>query len=176
MIKILTLGVVCTTVGSLLLALAPAGDEKPARKTASPLVADGKLQSLAWLSGEWRGKAGDTDVVEWHSDPSGGMIVMATKEMSGGKVSLFDFGVVSERAEGIAFVPYPYGKASVPFLLEGYDAKVQRARFENAKHDFPKSFTFERTSPTELSIVLEGDEGGQATRVDYKLKLAATKQ
>src|SRR5436190_7016362 len=119
MIKVLVALASLTTAVSFL-ALQKAGDEKPAPKP-SALVVDGKLKELAWLAGEWRGKAGDSDVVSWNSDPAGGMIVMATKEMESGKVSLFDFGVVSERADGIAFVPYPFGKASVPFLLEGHD-------------------------------------------------------
>jgi hypothetical protein len=137
--------------------------------------AESPLASLGWLAGEWRGKAESADVVSWHSDPDGGMIVMATKELTNGKVSLFDFGIVSERNGKAAFVPYPYGKPSVAFLLEGHDPKVQRARFANADHDFPKSFLFERKSADELSIVLEGDEGGKPTKVEYALKLVRTK-
>lgn len=179
MIKILTAVIVCTTAAGL--AFTPqssAGDEKekPKPTATAPLVVDGKLKELAWLAGEWRGKAGDTEVVTWHSDPTGGMIVMATKEIEGGKVSLFDFGVVSERAEAIAFVPYPFGKPSVPFLLEGHDPQSKRARFVNAKHDFPQSFTFERTAANELTIALDGEEGGQARHIDYKLTLATSKQ
>ena len=139
--------------------------QEPEPKPAS----DGALQALAWLAGEWRGKAGETDVVSWHSDPAGGMIVMATKEIEDGKVSLFDFGVVSERNGHVGFVPYPYGKASVAFLLEDFDPARERALFANREHDFPKSFLFERKGDDALAIVLEGDEGGQHSKVEYAL-------
>lgn len=165
--------VACLATSAAIPLLHALEDAKPAgpKASKSSLVADGRLQELAWLAGEWRGKAGDTDVVEWHSDPKGGMIVMATKELSGGKASLFDFGVISERAEAIAFVPYPYGKPSVPFLLEGHDPKVKRARFVNAAHDFPQSFTFTRDEKDGLTIVLEGVEKGEARRIEYTLAL-----
>lgn len=159
MVKILT------TVGAALVLLLSVQERAPAEKKAID------LQTLGWLAGEWRGKAGTADVVSWHSDPAGGMIVMATKELEGGKLSLFDFGVVSERQGKVGYVPYPYGKPSVVFLLEDYDPEVRKARFVNAKHDFPKSFLFERRGKDELAIVLEGDEGGKPTRVEYALAL-----
>lgn len=137
--------------------------------------ADSPLTSLGWLAGEWRGKAEGADVVSWHSDPDGGTIVMASKELQGGKLSLFDFGVVRERDGNVAYVPYPYGKPSVAFLLEGHDPKVARARFVNASHDFPKVFVFERKGGDELAITLEGDQGGRSTRVEYTLKRVKSK-
>lgn len=140
------------------------------RPAPPPATLGGELAALSWLAGEWRGKAGATDVVSWHSGPEGGMIVMATKELTDGKVSLFDFGVVTAKETQVAFIPYPYGKPSVAFLLTGFDPKVERAVFENAQHDFPKRFVFERTPERSLRITLTGDEGGEATTVGYELK------
>jgi hypothetical protein len=130
------------------------------------------LDSLAWLAGEWRGRAGNADIVSWHSDPAGGTIVMASKELENGKVNLFDFGVVSAKNGKVGYVPYPYGKPSVTFLLVDHDPKVEKAVFANDEHDFPKRFTFERKSPDSLAITLTGDQGGQPMTVDYELKLA----
>src|SRR6185503_14532164 len=101
----------------------------PRSQSPSPKPAN-ELAGLAWLAGEWRGKVGDTDVVEWHSDPDGGAIVMASKELTGGKVSLFDFGIVTAKDGKIAFTPYPNGKSSVAFSLAGFDPQVERATFE----------------------------------------------
>ena len=159
MIKLNTL-----LVASVLLVSGPAP-----RQSAPATVSGGELSALAWLAGEWRGKAGDTDVVSWHSDPNGGMIVMATKELTNGKVSLFDFGIVSAKNDKVAYVPYPYGKPSVPFLLTDFDPTVERAAFVNEQHDFPKRFVFEKTKDARLRITLTGDEGGQATTVEYEL-------
>ncbi len=39
------------------------------------------------------------------SDPAGGMILMATKDLKDGELMLFDFGVVSARETAVAFVP-----------------------------------------------------------------------
>ncbi len=155
-------------LGTSLLVVAASIQDSP-----KPSVPANEMAALRWLAGEWRGKVGPADVVSWHSDPDGGMIVMATKELTGGKVSLFDFGVVTAKeGQGIAFVPYPYGKPSVPFLLTGFDPRVERASFENAQHDFPKKFLFERTAAGNLKIVLTGDEQGQPMTVEYELKRA----
>lgn len=139
------------------------------QQSPPPASSGGELAALSWLAGEWRGKAGDTDVVSWHSDPDGGMIVMATKELTDGKVSLFDFGVVTAKHDKVAFVPYPYGKPSVAFLLTDFDPKLERAAFVNEQHDFPKRFVFERTSQGSLRITLTGDERGRPTTVEYEL-------
>jgi hypothetical protein len=67
----------------LLLLLAPSraphAQQQPAPQQATMPRATAQLQSLGWLAGEWRGKQGDTDVLQYHSDPAGGAIVMASK-------------------------------------------------------------------------------------------------
>jgi hypothetical protein len=145
---------------------APLQDPKPAA-AAAPV-----LPALAWMAGEWRGKVDGADVVEWHSDPAGGTIVMASKELRDGRTSLFDFGLIRETDAGVAFVPYPHGKPSKAFLLSGFDAKVQSARFSNEKHDFPRHFVFAREGD-KLTITLTGDEGGKPMHIEYALDLAA---
>jgi hypothetical protein len=138
-------------------------------RAAPPPAAD--LASLAWLAGEWRGRVGEAEVVSWHSDPSGGAIVMASKEIEGGHLTLFDFGLVREGDGQVAYQPFPFGKPGPAFLLEAPQAGVQRAVFANAAHDFPQRFTFERKGDT-LAIVLEGDQGEGPMSVAYELKLA----
>jgi hypothetical protein len=132
------------------------------------------LVALSWLAGEWHGRVGEQDVVSWHSGPEGGMIVMATKEVKDGELTLYDFGVISARETSITYVPYPYGKPSVPFLLTDFDPAVQRAVFVNEEHDFPKRFAWERTAGNALRITLTGDEGGEPLQVVYELALAAS--
>jgi len=161
--KLLLTGVVAallaTGVSSLIPVRAPAaGDALPA---------------LAWLAGEWRGTVGEAEVVSWHSDPAGGMIVMASKEVKGGHASLFDFGVISERGDQVGYVPYPYGKPSVAFLLTGFDPAVRRAEFVNEVHDFPQRFVFELTAEGRLRITLTGDQDGHAAQMSYELARVA---
>src|SRR5688572_12610386 len=150
---------------------APPQDPAP----APPPPPEQAIASLGWLAGEWRGKAGDAEVVSWHSDPRGGAIAMATKELTGGKLSLFDFGIVLAKDGTVGFTPFPFGKASRTFRLTNFDPKKERALFANEQHDFPKRFLFERTAPDTLRITLTGDERGKPTRVEYELKLAAAK-
>ncbi len=148
--------------------LPTAQEPAPSTKPPAPLAA------LAWLAGEWRGKLDGADVVEWHSDPAGGAIVMASKELKSGKAPFFDFGLIAEKDGKVTFVPYPKGKASVPFVLTGFEAKVQSATFVNEQHDFPKKFVFARKGDA-LTITLTGDEGGKPTTVVYELKLAGAR-
>lgn len=147
-----------------------------ARSTpASTAGGDPSLAQLAWLAGEWRGTVDGAEVVSWHSDPSGGMIVMASKEVRNGKASMFDFGIVSSRNDQVGYVPYPYGKPSVAFQMTESDAKARRVTFANEEHDFPQRFVFERGADDVLSITLSGGEGEQAQTVVYQLRLAGAK-
>ena len=152
----------------LLLALLPALSLPP----AAPPPGD-ELAALAWLAGEWRGRAGAAEVVAWHSDPAGGVLVMASKELEGGHVTLFDFGLVRAQGEDVAYVPYPFGKPGPAFRLTGWQPGVQRAVFVNEAHDFPRRFTYEREGDA-LTIVLEGDQGQGPMTVDYTLHLAGS--
>ncbi len=160
-------------VAAALLAIGASAALPVGTQSAAPEAAE-ILPGLAWLAGEWRGTVDGAEVVSWHSDPSGGMIVMAGKEVQDGHVRLFDFGVVSERDGHVGYVPHPFGKPSVAFLLTGFDPALKRAAFVNEAHDFPKRFVFELTEAGALRITLTGDEGGQAMEVAYELKPAGT--
>ena len=142
-------------------------------KPPAPKPATGKVADLAWMAGEWRGKVGDADTVQWHSDPQGDRIAMASKDMPPGLPASFDFGLISERNGAVAFVPFPGGKPGPAFRMTECDGKTQRVVFANDKHDFPKQFVYQRKGNA-MTITLTGDEAGKPTTIIYDLKLAAT--
>jgi len=129
------------------------------RATMEPRLAD-----LTWLAGMWKGSDGQSDWESCYTSPEGGQVVGASKEMRGGRVVMTDFEHFYEKDGELRMTPFPFGNRSVEFTLTSFDADARKAVFENPEHDFPKSFVYHRTGETTLSIVLEGDMGGQEAR------------
>ena len=76
------------------------------------------------------------------------------------------FETFEVRGSDIFMTPYPGGKKSVSFRLEGHDPAKQSAKFVNADHDFPKALLYERVGEDRLQISLFGDGPSAAVTFD----------
>ena len=156
----------------LILALRAApgpGETVPAPVQAPPVVhvADGErldgeptVADLGFLSGQWTGREGESRWESSYSSTTGGQIVASSKEMKGGEVVMIDFEHFYERDGRLRLRPYPFGEASVEFTLTDFDGAARKAVFENPENDFPRRFTYQRVSESQLHITLVGDMGG----------------
>jgi len=137
------------------------------------LFAEGTLLSdLGWLAGHWIGSTESGTVYESHySDPTGGLIVSAHKEIRNGRAVSADFEMFFVKDGRIVFHPSPNGRKSEhSFPLVDYDALARRAVFENREHDFPQVFIYEQSAPDQLRITLEGPGKGRETkRITFNL-------
>ncbi len=133
---------------------------------AESVSAHERLKSLAWLEGTWHGKVGGSDYEAVYSSPKGGTIVSASKQSQGDRTQMFDFETFEVRGSDIFMTPYPGGKKSVSFRLEGHDPAKQSAKFVNADHDFPKALLYERVGEDRLQISLFGDGPSAAVTFD----------
>jgi hypothetical protein len=133
------------------------------------------IAALGWLEGSWR--SADEKGTVWeacYSSPEGGEIVSATKQIKGGKVTLYDFERFREVDGKVVLTPFPHGRASVDFTMAETpsrpgDPAPKRAIFVNLEHDFPQRMKYELTADGRLEITLVADKDGH--HVGFKLNL-----
>lgn len=131
------------------------------------------LSDLGWLAGHWIGTSEGGVVYESHySDPTGGLIVSAHKELRNGRAVSADFEMFFVKDGRIIFHPSPNGRKSEhSFPLAGYDALARRAVFENRDNDFPQVFIFEQPATDALRITLEGPgKDGEVKRIVFEMR------
>jgi hypothetical protein len=138
-------------------------ESEPAAPVLAPVQ---QVESLAWLTGHWRGKSGPNDYETVYTSATGGQIAGASKEFNSKRIVMFDFELIFARGNDVFLVPWPYGKRSKQFKLTAYDPTKKRARFENAEHDFPKVFDYALGKDGRLTIHLSGEMGGKEAAVD----------
>jgi len=136
---------------------------------AASVSAQDRLKSLAWLEGSWRGEVGGSAYEAVYSSPNGGTIVSASKQTQGDRTQMFDFETFEVKGSDVFMTPYPGGKKSVSFRLEGHDPAKRSAKFVNADHDFPKALLCERVDGERRRIHLFGD--GPDAAVTFELRL-----
>ena len=133
------------------------------------------LSDLGWLAGHWIGSSEGGVVYESHySDPTGGLIVSAHKEIRKGRAVSADFEMFFEKDGRVIFHPSPNGnKSEHSFPLVSYDALARRAVFENREHDFPQVFIYEQPTLDVLRITLEGPgKDGNPKRIVFEMRRA----
>lgn len=136
-----------------------------------------KIDSLAFLAGNWRGTNSEGGVAdEIYSAPEGGMIVGVGREFDKGRCVFYDLEVFAETKDGIVLTPHPNGKKSPrSFPLVAAESTASKAVFENKEHDFPKRFVWELTPTGELRITLSGERKGQPHTEVFTLRKMGTK-
>ncbi|MBS0658258.1 MAG: hypothetical protein JSR82_08440 [Verrucomicrobia bacterium] len=138
-----------------------------------------KLDSLAFLAGQWRGTTNEgRQADEIYSTPEGGMIVGIGREFDAtGKCVFYDLEVFVETPKGLVFRPSPMGKAvPIEFPLVAAESGPNKAVFVNEKNDFPKRLVWELVAPDEMRITLTGAQKGQPVTAIYQLKRVGTTQ
>lgn len=146
-----------------------------------PVVASAqpKIESLAFLAGQWRGTNQEGRVAdEIYAAPEGGLIVGFGREFDAtGKCVFYDLEVFAETPTGLVFQPHPMGRpARVDFPLVAAESGPNKAVFANEKNDFPKRFVWELTGPDELRITLTGERKGKPYTEVFRLKRVGTTQ
>ena len=131
------------------------------------------VAQLGFMSGLWRGTSSSgAQAEELISKPEGGVMLSAGREFENGKCTFYDLVVFTEKDGVVTLIPHPMGRKSADvFPLVKFEGAVNRATFENLKHDFPKTFVYELVTPDHLRITLSGDQKGKPATEVYDLKL-----
>ncbi len=131
------------------------------------------IEHLGWLAGTWTGNVGGETFWTQYTPADGGIVLSASKTIGpDGQATFFEFERFMMKNGVATLTPYPGGKPSVDFRIDGHDPKVKKATFVNPEHDFPRSLTYELVAADNLLIVLKGVEGGHAAEMRFDLRRA----
>ena len=130
------------------------------------------VAQLAWLSGCWRGEAGEAGTQEQWMPPAAESMLGMSRTVRQGRTVAFEFMQVREHAEaGLVFIAQPSGRPPTTFRLLKLGAA--EAVFENLEIDFPQRVRYARLSDSHLAASIEGSRNGQPRRIDFAFTRAA---
>ncbi|MGE0129578.1 MAG: DUF6265 family protein [Blastocatellales bacterium] len=125
-------------------------------KPAQSSRIEGKIDDLAWLSGDWETAPGRMQIDEHWTKVAGNSMIGMSRAVAGGRTVFFEYLRIEARGADIFYVAHP--KARTP----GTDFKLvkltsQEAVFENPAHDFPKRIIYRKNGDGSLTARIEGD-------------------
>lgn len=126
------------------------------------------ISILAWMSGNWVGVNGQTEMEEQWTTPKGGSLLGVHRDVRSGRTISFEFMRIQQDAGGITFWGSPGGKPAVPF--RAIETSSQRIVFENKEHDFPQRVIYWLTADGMLHAKIEGTMNGKLESEEWAWK------
>jgi hypothetical protein len=98
------------------------------------------IQRVAWLEGCWETAAPGRTIEERWTSPRAGHMLGVSRTIRDGKLAGFEFILLREEGDRLAYVAHPSGQTPATFL----STRVEPAEvvFENPDHDFPKAIGY----------------------------------
>jgi Domain of unknown function (DUF6265) len=125
----------------------------------------GSIQQLEWMAGHWRGD-GAVQQEEWWTEPDGGIMLGAHRDIRSGGRTAFEFFRIAETTDGLVYFASPSGRPATPFTA--IDVAARRVVFENASHDFPQRIIYEGSASGDtLTARIEGSENGRSHSMSW---------
>lgn len=132
-------------------------------------MADGSVESLAWLAGCWQAENGDAGSGEHWLPPAGGTMFGVSRTVKKGKTVEFEFVQLRTNAEGkLVFIALPSGQKETTFVASSITASS--VTFENPAHDFPQKVIYRLQSESRLLARIEGLRDGKVRGVDFPMR------
>lgn len=128
--------------------------------------ATSEVADLGWLTGAWVGPASRAQSEEHWIAPKAGVMLGLSRTIVRDRMVAFEFLRIEKRADGIYYVAQPGGRPPTDFKLS--KSTATSAVFENPKHDHPKIITYRLEDARTLVAVIEGDEGGQHKKQEFR--------
>lgn len=148
-----------------LLAVIPGSAQTPSQ---NPGDTKASLADLAWLTGCWEGRQGQSVIEEVWSKPAGGSMLGFGRTVKDGRTVAYEFMQVREENGSLTYMPQPQGGARVSFPLK--NSLGAKMTFENKAHDFPQRVIYERKGQGMLLAAIEGTFKGKDEREEYQMK------
>jgi hypothetical protein len=135
--KKLCLPLCAVLVSSIAAVQEPGRAAPPAQGTTTDLA------KLAWLSGTWALKNGDSTTEEHWRPLQGSMLLGTSHTFDDQRTQFFEFLSITTVRGKLSYVAMPAGKKATVFPLARIEDKV--VDFENGEHDYPQRIRYERT-------------------------------
>jgi Domain of unknown function (DUF6265) len=120
------------------------------------------LAMLEFMSGCWRGAAGEgATIEEYYTRPSANVMLGVTRYLRGDRVTGFEFTSFVREDSAIVVTPRPEGQEPARFRMTRLDKK--NAIWENPRHDFPQLISYRLLPGDTLVARIEGP-GSQGTQ------------
>ena len=136
--------------------------------------ADGRqssgIQRVAWLQGCWEMIAGPRTIEEHWMAPRGNSMIGMGRTVRDGKLVEYEIVILREQGDRLAYDAHPSGQSSAVFTSRTVSHSL--VVFENPGHDFPRTIGYQRESPDALLAWIEGMDGGQTRRIDFRYRRA----
>jgi hypothetical protein len=141
-------------------ALPPPLPPPPAKGTPATIA------QVGWISGEWEGAMGTSNVEErWTPAAGGAMLAISRTTRTAGTMSAFEFLCIAERAGSLVYVAMPNAGAPTDFVLTAVDA--DSATFENPAHSFPKVIRYAKRGADGMDATISGAPGSKPTTFSF---------
>jgi hypothetical protein len=129
------------------------------------------LESLAWLTGVWRGVTDGVEMEEVWMAPKGHSMMGIHRDVGKGRTLSFEFLRIEQQGDRIVLLAMPNGQApATPFPLK--DASGMRVVFENPTHDFPQRIIYWKDG-NDLRARIEGTMNGKAGSEEWRWRPGA---
>jgi len=119
------------------------------------------LAPVSWLAGDWETRYATPYVEEHWTGPAGGAMLGTSRAIRDNKMVEFEFMRLEARADGIFYMPQPFGKPPVDFKFT--PTVNHEAVFANPGHsDHLKKITYRKNRDGTLTARIEGENNGKA--------------
>jgi hypothetical protein len=129
---------------------------------------DDPLTRLRWLAGCWELNRGNRTAIEMWMQPAGGLMLGASRTISGGAVREFEQVRLSVREGRVVYTASPSGQPTAEFT----QAALSDSGFtvENPSHDFPQRIIYSRRGADSLIARIEGKTSSGPRGVDFPMR------
>lgn len=128
------------------------------------------LARVSWLAGCWEAVSPARTIEENWTAARGHTMIGVGRTVRGDSLFEYEFLVLRERGDRLAYEAHPSGQASTVFLSkEVTDSTVV---FEDLKHDFPQRVGYSRVGADSLVGWIEGSRGGRVRRIEFPYRRA----
>jgi hypothetical protein len=121
------------------------------------------LRDIAWLAGNWSGRAGETELEERWTLPAGGAMLAVSRTIKANRMIGFEFLRIVEREGGLVYIAQPGGRPPTEFVLTAINGRS--VAFENPGHDFPKRIQYSLVEDA-LTATISG--GGKKESYEFR--------
>jgi hypothetical protein len=135
---------------------------------ARPPAAPAPLSALGFMSGCWRGPAGEGSAIEeYYTEPTDNVMLGVSRYLRGSRVTGFEFTSIVREDSAIVVTPRPEGQRPVPFRVTriGRNSVV----WENPSHDFPRLIAYRRLPGDTLIARIEGPGPNGARSEEWRM-------
>ncbi|MGH7500757.1 MAG: DUF6265 family protein [Longimicrobiales bacterium] len=128
-----------------------------------PATQTSPIEAAAFMTGCWRGPAGDGNVIEEiYLAPAPNLMQGISRYLRGAVVIDYEFSLIDVDGQATRLRPHPRGQASVAFAQKAVGPG--RILWENLAHDFPQRISYTAAPGDSLVARIEGntDDGNRS--------------